>query len=131
MTSSEKRRVFQALLEARIQMEEELHAISNNIPHWNTGNRKSALEHTIAVMISNEPTNKELLEEPLDILKPTLLELVLTNLKHDTKDFTAREQIKADTTFVSLKGKLQTLISSEDTPEKTMEIESTTAKWRN
>ena len=64
------------------------------------------MTHTIAVMISNEPSNEELMNEAFDVTKPDLLEMVLSNLKNDTNKFTARAKVKTNTTFASLNAEL-------------------------
>ena len=89
------------------------------------------MEHTIGVLLSNEPTNAELLEHPLDISKPTLLELVLTQLKDDTINYSKRDKTTKSQRKFELKAELQSLICEPDTVEnniaihdKTVELES-------
>ena len=73
-------------------------------------------------MVFNEPLNEELMQNAFYVTNPDLLEMVLSNLKNDTKKCTARAIVKADTTFASLKAELQTLISSEDTFENSISV---------
>ena len=54
--------------------------------------------------------------------------MVLSNLKNDTKNFTARAKVKTDTTFASLKAELQTLFSGEDIFENKIAIEDITSQ---
>ena len=117
-----------SLLETRIHLEEELHAIHTLIPSWNTSNRENALKHTIAVLLSNEPSNGELMNERFVVSKPNLLEMVLTNLKSDTKNFTRRAKVKIDTTFATLQSELQTILSEEDSFENKVAIEDITSQ---
>ena len=63
------------------------------------------------------------MNEAFDVTKPDLLEMVLNNLKNDTKNFTARAKVKTDTTFALLKAELQTLFSGEDIFENKIAIE--------
>ena len=63
-------------METKILLEEELHAITTLISHWDTSTRKRAITNTIAVMISNEPSNEEIMQEAFDVTKPDLLEMV-------------------------------------------------------
>ena len=85
MSESNNNRVLLALLETRIQLEEELHAINILIPNWDTTTRVKALTNTIAVLLSNEPSNEELMDETFDVTKPDLLEMVLNNLEMTQK----------------------------------------------
>ena len=90
MSESNNSRILLSLLETRIHLEEELHAINTLIPNWDTNTRVKALTNTIAILLSNEPSNEELMSETFEVTKPDLLEMVLNNLKNDTKNFTAR-----------------------------------------
>ena len=65
------------LFEARIKLEEELYSIQTKAPNWNTQNRQNSLQHTIALLMSQEPTNETLLSRPLSISKPQVIEFVL------------------------------------------------------
>ena len=42
------------------------------------------------------------MNERFVVSKPNLLEMVLTNLKSDTKNFTRRAKVKIDSTFAPL-----------------------------
>ena len=68
------------------------------------------------------------MNEAFDVTKPDLLEMVLNNLKNDTKNFTARAKVKTDTTFALLKAELQTLFSGEDIFENKIAIEDITSQ---
>ena len=59
------------LFEARIKLEEELHSLETKVPNWNTHTRQNTLRHTIAHLLSNEPTNSTLIDRDLTISKPT------------------------------------------------------------
>ena len=65
------------LLETRIMLEEELHQIETTIPNWNTQSRQNTLRHTIAHLLSNEPTKSTLTDRDLTISKPNDLEFIL------------------------------------------------------
>ena len=53
MSESNNSRVLLSLLETRIHLEEELHAINTLIPNWDTNTRVKALTNTIAILLSN------------------------------------------------------------------------------
>ena len=101
MSESNNSRILLSLLETRIHLEEELHAIHSLIPTWDTSTRVKALTNTIAILLSNEPSNEELMSENFVVTKPDLLEMVLTNLKNDTKNLTAMAKVKLDTSFAT------------------------------
>ena len=54
--------------------------------------------------------------------------MVLTNLKSDTKNFTARAKVKMDTSFATLQAELQSLISGEDSFENKIAIDDITTQ---
>ena len=128
MEVSERNQLLASMMETRIHMEEELHAIQNLIPSWNTSNRENALKHTIAILLSTEPSNEDLMRENFSIPKADLLELVLANLKVDTQIFTRNAKVKTDTTFASLQAELQSILSEEDSPESKVAIEDITTQ---
>ena len=128
MEKSEKSKLIVSLLETRIHLEEELNAIRTLIPSWNTSNRENALNHTIAILLSNEPSNGDLMSESFSISKPNLLELVLTNLKDDTQNFTKNAKVKTDFPFATLQSELQTILSEEDSLENKAAIEDITSQ---
>ena len=68
------------------------------------------------------------MNERFVIFKPNLLEMVLTNLKSDTKNFTRRAKVKIDTTFATLQSELQTILSEEDSFENKVAIEDITSQ---
>ena len=113
MAESDNSRILLSLLETRIQLKEELHVIDSLIPFCDTSTRVKTLTNTIAILLSNEPSNEELKTENFVVNKPNLLEMVLTNLKNDTKNFTARAKVKLDTFFATLQAEIQSLISGE------------------
>ena len=79
--------------------------------------KKTTLTHTIGLLLSNEPTIKELLTNELEIERPTLLELTLTNMKNETIRHAKLTIIKTDYTENTLKDELQELISQEISEE--------------
>ena len=128
MEESDESKLLLSLLETRIHLEEELHAILSLIPSWNTSTRANNLNNTIAILLSNEPSNEEIMTERFVVTKPNLLEMVLTNLKNDTKDFTARAKVKMDTSFATLQSELQSLLSGEDSFENKIAIDDITTQ---
>ena len=84
------------LLESRIQLEEELHQIETVIPNWNTTIRQNTLRHTIANLLSNEPSNSTLIDRDLTISKPNLLEFILQKMKEETITFSKKKKKKKE-----------------------------------
>ena len=113
------------LFEARIKLEEELHSLKTKAPHWNTQNRQNTLQHTIAQLMSQEPTNEALLSRPLSISKPQILEFILLKIKDDTIVYSSRENTKHNNTEVELKTTLQQLISEPESDENSLLIHNT------
>ena len=72
--------------------------------------------------------NEELMTERFVVTKPNLLEMVLTNLKNYTKNFTARAKVKMDTSFATLQSELQSLLSGEDSFENKIAIDDITTQ---
>ena len=128
MEESNESKLLLSMMETRIHLEEELHAIHSLIPSWNTSNRANTLNNTIAILLSNELSNEELMNERFVVTKPNLLEMVLTNLKNDTKNFTARAKVKMDTSFATLQSELQSLLSGEDSFENKIAIDDITTQ---
>ena len=128
LEESEESKLMLSMLETRIHLEEELHAIHTLIPSWNTSNRENVLKNTIAVLLSNEPSNEELMTERFIVTKPNLLEMILSNLKNDTKNFTSRAKVRMDTSFANLQSDLQTLLSGEDSFENKIAIDDITSQ---
>ena len=119
------------LFEARIKLEEELHSLHTKTPHWNTSTRQNTLEHTIAQLLSLEPTNEALLSRPLSISKPQLLEFILLKIKNDTITYSSRKNAQHQNTEAELKGRLQELISEPESDENTFHIHETQTKLDN
>jgi exonuclease III len=113
------------LLEARIKLEEELSSLQNKTPHWNTQNRQNTLQHTIGHLLSNEPTNETLIERPLTIDKPNLLEFILLKIKEDTIIYSKRTKHTHITQDTELKQTLQELISEPESDTNTILIHDT------
>ena len=61
-----------ALFETRIKLEEEIKSLEDKVPSWNTQERQNTLQLTIAFLLSNEPTNEELINRPLELSKPQI-----------------------------------------------------------
>ena len=122
VTNSQENSFQCGLFEARIKLEEELFSIQNKTPNWNTLHRQNALAHTIAILMSNEPTNEELINRPLSISKPQLLEFILHNMKNDTIIYSKREKKQSHDSQNVLKLKLQELISEPECEENTIAI---------
>ena len=103
-----------ALFESRIKLEEELHSLQTKTHFWNTHTRQNTLQYTIAQLLSHEPTNEALINRPLSISKPQLLEFVLQKIKEDTIVYSTREKTIHNKTETELKATLQELISQPD-----------------
>ena len=73
------------------------------------------------ILLSNEPTNEELLQNNLTITKSALLEYTLLQMKTDTIAYTKLNKIAHDNTENELQEELQTLIS-EDISDKNLEL---------
>ena len=114
-----------ALFESRIKLEEELRSLQDKVPDWNTRKRQNTLQLTIAILLSNEPTNEEMINRPLEISKPQLLEFILHNMKADTIVFSKREKFEHTKTQNVLKATLQELISEPESEENTIAIHDT------
>ena len=114
-----------ALFETRIKLEEELKSIQDKVPNWNTQHRQNTLLLTIAILLSNEPTNEELIDRPLDVNKPQLLEFILHNMKEDTIAYSKKEKNNFINTQNELKTTLQNLISDPESEENTINIHKT------
>ena len=121
-------KVQEALFDTRMKLYEEYISLHTKVPKWNTQARKNTLEYTINLMLSNEPTNEELLENTLTISKPALLEYVLLQMKNDTLAYIKYNKIFNDNTENKLKEKLQELISEDINDENMEQITITQAK---
>ena len=73
--------VTESLFDAIIQIEEELHTIKTKVPNWNTTLRQQLVTNTIGILLSNELTIEELLENGLEIGQAALLELTLNDMR--------------------------------------------------
>ena len=120
-----------SLFEARIKLEEELYSLQTKAPHWNTQIRQNTLQHTIAHLMSQEPTNEALLSRPLSISKPQVLEFVLLKIKDDTIIYSSRENTKHNNTEAELKTTLQKLISEPESDENSLLIHDTQTQLEN
>ena len=112
-------------------MYEEYISLKEKVPSWNTETRETTLEHTICTLLSNEPTNDELLQNKLTITKPALLEYVLLQMKTDTIAYTKYTKIAQDNTETELKCKLQTLISDDINNDNIKHITATQAQLKD
>ena len=120
----------EALFDTRIKLFEEYTSLHTKVPNWNTQARKNTLEYTINLLLSNEPTNEELLQNTLAISKPALLEYILLQMKTDTIAYSKYKKIIHDNTENELKDKLQTLISEDINNENLEHITATQAKLK-
>ena len=116
--------VQEAMMDARIRLQEEIHAIETLVPTWKTEQRKSTLNTTIAVLLSMEPTAEELLTQEMDIGKAALLEYILNNMKSETIKFTKNMNKENTNNLKETKAELQELLSKEDTLENLEDIEA-------
>ena len=112
-------------------LEEELHQIETKIPNWNTQSRQNTLRHTIAHLLSNEPTNSILIDRDLTISKPNLLEFILQKMKEDTIIYAKRTKNDHFNEDTMLKEKLQDLISDIESDENTILIYETQKQLDN
>ena len=83
------------------------------------------LKHTIAQLMSQEPTNEAILSRPLSISKPQILEFILLKIKDDTIVYSSRENTKHNNTEAELKTTLQQLISEPESDENSLLIHNT------
>ena len=120
--------VQEALFETRIKLYEEYMSLYTKVPNWNTQARKNTLQYTINLLLSNEPTNEELLQNTLTISKPALLEYVLLQMKNDTIAYIKYNRIFHDNNENKLKEELQELISNDINDENMEQISITQAK---
>ena len=66
---------------ARMKIEEELHSIKTKVTSWNTTLHQQLLTNTIVLLLSNEPTIEELLENGSEFGQAALLELTLNDMR--------------------------------------------------
>ena len=112
-------------------MYEEYVSLHTKVPNWNTQARKNTLEYTMNLLLSNEPTNEELLQNTLTISKPALLEYTLLQMKVDTIAYTKLNKIAHNNAEKELKKDLQVLICEDITNENTQQIITTQAKLKD
>ena len=128
---TQKTNVQEALFDTRIKLYEEYKSLHMKVPNWNTTDRKNTLEYTMNLLLSNEPTNEELLQNTLTISKPALLEYILLQMKTDTIAYTKNTKRVQDNTENVLKDELQTLISDDINDENMDQITITQAKLKD
>ena len=122
LEKTQKLQVQEALFDTRIKMYEEYRSLHTKVPNWNTQARRHTLEYTMHLLLSNEPTNEELLQNPLSISKPALLEYILLEMKNNTIAYTKYNKIAQDNHENELKEELQTLISDDINDENIEQI---------
>ena len=82
------------------------------------------------LLLSNEPTNEELLQNTLTISKSALLEYVLLQMKTDTIAYTKHNKFLQNNAEKELKQELQTLISNDINNLNIEQITSTQEKLK-
>ena len=130
LEKTDKTQVQEALFETRIKLYEEYMSLHTKVPNWNTQTRKKTLEHTMNLLLSNEPTNEELLQNTLTISKSALLEYVLLQMKTDTIAYTKHNKLLQNNAEKELKQELQTLISNDINNLNIEQITSTQEKLK-
>ena len=131
ITQSKETDLEISLLESRIKLEEELHSIETKIPTWKTDTRKDTLKHTIAILLSNEPTNEALINRSLTITKPTLLEYILKHMADETITYSKLKNKNNHQETTELKETLQDLLAEPESDKNTIMIHETEAKLEN
>ena len=130
LEKTDKTQLQEALFETRIKLYEEYMSLHTKVPNWNTQTRKKTLEYTMNLLLSNEPTNEELLQNTLTISKSALLEYVLLQMKTDTMAYTKHTKLLQNNAEKELKQELQTLISDDINNHNIEQITSTQAKLK-
>ena len=130
LEKNEKIKVQEALFDTRIKLYEEYTSLQRKVPNWNTQSRKHTLEYTMNLLLSNEPTNEELLQNNLTISKSALLEFTLLQMKTDTIEYTKLNKIVHDNAESKLKEELQTLISEDINDANLEQIQTAQAKLK-
>ena len=130
LEKTQKIELQEALFDTRIKLYEEYRSLYSKVPNWETQARKNTLEYTMNLLLSNEPTNDELLQNTLTISNPALLEYILLQMKTDTIAYAKYNKAALDNTEFTLKGKLQTLLSAEENDENLVSIALTQAKLK-
>ena len=130
LEKTQKIELQEALFDTRIKLYEEYRSLCFKVPNWKTQARKNTLEYTMNLLLSNEPTNDELLQNTLTISKPALLEYILLQMKTDTITYAKYNKAALDNTEHILREKLQTLISEEENYENIENIALTQAKLK-
>ena len=78
-----------------------------------------------------EPTNEALINRPLSISKPQLLEFILLKIKEDTIIYSSRKKAHLNNTEIELKNTLQELISEPESDENALRIHNTQTQLEN
>ena len=130
LEKTQKIQLQEALFDTRIKLYEEYISLHTKVPDWNTQARRHTLEFTMNLLLSNEPTNEELLQNTLSISKPALLEYVLLQMKNDTIAYTKYNKIADDDYENELKEELQILISDDINDENIEQISATESKLK-
>ena len=94
-------------------MEEEIQALEETTLEWQTNDRLTALHYTVATLLSNEPTNDEIMKREMAVTKSTLLETVLMTMKDETITFSNKTKRKSYKNMERLKTDLTTANNSE------------------
>ena len=110
---TQKINLQEALFDTRIKLYEEYMSLHTKTPNWNTQDRKDTLEYTMNLLLSQEPTNEQLLENNLTINKAALLEYILLQMKTDTIEFMKRSHKVEQNIEKTLREELQTLIEED------------------
>ena len=131
LEKTDKTQLQEALFDTRIKLYEEYMSLHTKVPNWNTQARKKTLEYTMNLLLSNEPTNEDLLQNTLTISKSALLEYVLLQMKTDTMAYTKNYKLIQDNAERDLKQELQTLISEDINNENIQQITTTQAKLKD
>ena len=78
-----------------------------------------------------EPTNEALINRPLSISKPQLLEFILLKIKDDTIVYSCREKAQLKNNEAELKDTLQKLLCEPESDENTLQIHNTQTQLEN
>ena len=113
----------------RIAMEEETQALEETALDWQTNDRLKALRYTVATLLSNEPTNDEIIKREMEVTTITLLEMVLMTMKDETITFSNKLKRKSYKHMERLKTDLTTANNSEQADhDKVRRIEAKIAE---
>ena len=81
--------------------------------------------------MSMEPTNEALINRPLSISKPQLLEFILLKIKDDTIVYSSRERAHLNNNEAKLKDTLQKLLCEPESDENILQIHNTQTQLEN